>query len=262
MQLPVLSDNPGIIIYKGPSAFNGEEIVVIVTGWRGSDNPKTGKTLQTWIIVPNQSPLEAHQEGNDKSVCGNCKHMYFGSCYVNLIQGPNQVWNTYQAGRYLYAKPEHLELFRDKVIRLGSYGEPAAVPIGIWDSLASVVKGWLGYTHTWRQKQFQAFKKYCMASCDTEQEARDAMFMGWKPFYVRDDEHDPIPDGFFSCPASKEENHRLTCTECMVCKGGEYRIGQAVPCIAFHGPSWKKAHFRKGMKMFKQKKAYRSAILY
>ena len=98
-----------------------------------------------------------------------------------------------------------------------------------------------------------------MASCDTESEVDLALSRGWKPFYVRR-EGAELPDGFFECPASKEQGKRLTCTDCMVCRGGDHREGQGVPSIVAHGPSWKRVYFERGIKAYKQKRAYANVV--
>ena len=47
------------------------------------------------------------------------------------------------------------------IIRLGSYGDPAAVPIEIWDNLCSVAANYTGYTHQWATCD-PNLKNYCM----------------------------------------------------------------------------------------------------
>ena len=47
---------PGVILYSGPSRIDNEPIVVIATF--DSDNEKTGKMIQTWIIRRDLSPLQ------------------------------------------------------------------------------------------------------------------------------------------------------------------------------------------------------------
>jgi hypothetical protein len=256
MQLTVLKDIKGLVIYDGPSMFDGERIIAIATGFQRSRNVKTGKgVIQIWIMRKDQLPLDAHVEGDDKSVCGDCIHRHLRSCYVNLGQGPYQVYLHWQAGSYTRATARHLDMFKGKTVRLGSYGDPAAIPVSIWRSICSVADSHLGYTHAWKQTQFEGVKDFCMASCDSEDEARLAMDKGWRPFYVRSDE-DELPQGMFECPASAAAGHRLTCSQCNVCKGGEHRDGQAVPSIVAHGPSWKKLFYKRGMKAKRQKKAY------
>lgn len=255
LSLPVVERATGVVLYEGPSRINGKPIVVVATD--KSDNEKTGDMVQVWILSAQKQPIAANKAGLDESVCGSCKHRHFRSCYVNLGRGPLQVYQTWEADKYPRVKLQHStsELFRDKYIRLGAYGDPAAVPVEVWDCITKVCAGWTGYTHQWKRRSAKPYRRYCMASCDTIEEARKAMRRRWKPFYVRQ-EGDPIPDGFFSCPASKEEGKRLTCQECRACKGGTWNRRQGLPTIVAHGSSWKMVYFHAGMKLMRNKEKY------
>jgi hypothetical protein len=257
MQLRVLNNVTGFVIYDGPSVLTGKSIIVIATGFKRVKNPKTGKMLQVWIMDKHTHPVEALWTGDDENVCGSCKHRHFRSCYVNVGQGPANVYKAWKRGTYLKATKKTLSLFQGKKIRLGAYGDPAAVPASIWKSICGVSAGWTAYTHAWKRQSAQEHKNFCMASCDTWDEAQEAMKRGWKPFYVRQPS-DPLPERFFECPASKEEDRRLNCSECLACRGGELRDGQACVSIVRHGPSWKARLFDIGIKAYTQKKEYRS----
>ena len=66
-------NNNGFILYEGPSTFDGEPIVVIITGYETpTSNRKTGDMLQSWIIKQGDYPSEAIKLGTDNSVCGTC----------------------------------------------------------------------------------------------------------------------------------------------------------------------------------------------
>jgi len=260
MQLKVLDKTQelGFVVYDGPSVFTGQSIIAIATGFQRVNNPKTGKMLQIWILDKNTPPLEALEEGSDENVCGSCKHRHFRSCYVNVANGPYQVYDSWRRGVYPKASAATLELFKDRLVRLGAYGDPGAVPVMVWDSILSVARGHTAYTHSWRRGGVQNHKKYCMASCDTLEEVEIALSRGWKPFYVRG-EGEEVPESFFTCPASKEAGKRLDCASCLACRGGTHRAGQGVPTIIRHGPSWKVKFYDRGMKLYRQKKAYRSS---
>lgn len=231
-----------MIIYKGPSMLDGKPIVAIATGLKlRSENQKTGDMVQVYIIPAGQSPLDSAKSGADKSVCGNCIHRpqdgKLGSCYVDLGKGPTAVYRAYSLGSYRpYDRSQHLDLFRGRKIRLGAYGDPAAVPIRIWREITSVADGWTGYSHQWRRQSAQPLKDFCMASCDSESDRVEAMRKGWRTFRVLRTGESLIA-GEFSCPASDEAGKRLECTQCMACSGGDNR--KASPAIVVHGLSWK-----------------------
>lgn len=255
MQLQVMKNAIGMVIYDGPSNFTGESIVAIATGFKRGKNPKTGKAIQIWILNKNTHPMEALESGDDNNVCHKCKHRSFRSCYVNTAQAPSQIWKSWKAGSYVKANRHMLPAFAGKFVRLGAYGDPASLPTNIWESICQVSSGHTGYTHSWKTCD-QSLKQFCMASCDTKEEAIEARKRGWKSFRVRDNEDDQLLPSEFVCPASEEAGKRLTCVECQACDGGEWNGKQGTPVIKRHGPSWKKAYFDKGMKAYKAKKKY------
>jgi hypothetical protein len=225
----------GVILYRGPSQLDGRPIVVVATGLaRKSHNPKTGGMVQTYILADGTDPVSAHQQGKDRAVCGSCPHLN-GTCYVNLVQGPLAVWKAYQAGSYPRLRREHLRLFRGRMLRLGTYGDPAAVPLSVWERLTPLVRNWTGYTHAWRTCE-RAYARYCMASVETPTQRQEALARRYRTFRVRLATQ-PLEPGEFVCPASEEAGKRLTCEECKACSGAKAGGRNATPAIVFHGPT-------------------------
>ena len=68
------------------------------------------------------------------------------------------------------------------MVRLGTYGDPAAVPASIWSDLVAYSDGHTGYTHQWRTSP--GLRGLCMASVDSEEEAIEAWALGWRTFRV------------------------------------------------------------------------------
>lgn len=228
----------GAVIYRGPSLIDGAPIVAIVTGLkRGSRNSKTGDMLQTWILREDVGPVEAAKSGLDHAVCGDCLHrpVNNGSCYVNLGQAPRNVWKAYQAGAYLPGPRAFLG--HNRFIRLGSYGDPAAVPLSVWRHLTAGAAGWNGYTHQWRTRP--DLQPYCMASVDSSAEAVEARNAGWRTFRVRESADLVYAGMEFVCPASAEAGHKTQCAECKAC-GGTSSKAKASPVIIAHGAKAKR----------------------
>jgi hypothetical protein len=146
----------GIVLYNGKSNFDGKPIVVIAT--LNCKNIKTGNMVQTWIIREDVNPLTAYVQGKDFSICGNCNHRKWRTCYVNKAQAVYNVYYAYKRGVYLTLNDNSINLIKDRELRIGSYGDPAAVPINVWKNLLSYASRWTGYTHQWRNKKFQAYK--------------------------------------------------------------------------------------------------------
>jgi hypothetical protein len=236
--------NPnGVVLYRGPSLINGQPVVCIATGLvRKSRNRTTGPFVQTWILPDgDDSPLAALRSGGDAAVCGDCPHRplilpngrrVLGSCYLNVGQAPLAIWQADRRGNYPRFGPrQHLDLFRGRWIRLGSYGDPAAVPLAVWDQVCAVVAGWTGSTHQFRTCD-RGYTRYCMASCETIADRRFALRLGYRTFRVRLPEQ-PLDAGEFVCPASDEGGNRLTCAECRACSGAK-GTDNASPCIIVH----------------------------
>lgn len=226
----------GYIIYRGPSLLDGKPIVVVaITG--ESKNGKTGNLVQTYIMADNgKSPVESARLWDDVSVCGDCKHRRGtgGSCYVNLGQGARSVMDGIMRGIYPLDDGYMVAaaVFNRKV-RLGTYGDPAAVPAWVWEGLLHTAAGHTGYTHQWASGKAEHVKRWCMASVDTLGETVRAQAAGWRTFRVK------APDALAAfarempCPASEEQGKRLTCEDCMACSGGDSK--KASVTIIVHG---------------------------
>lgn len=218
----------GFIFYKGPSRIDRKPIVAIATGLvRPSHNPKTGPMIQTWILREDVAPLQAASAGDDVSVCGGCQHRPAnnGSCYVSLFQGPRAVYAAYKSGGYPTPNTwEVAEGLRGKLLRMGSYGDPVAVPLDLWQTLAGLSRGHTGYTHQWRSERLAGgYKKLLQASVDSEEEYQIATRRGWSTFRVRK-ATDEVLAGEVQCPASEEAGKLTTCAECRMCDGASGKL--------------------------------------
>ena len=224
------------VIYRGPSMIDGSPIVCVATYTKS--NSKTGAMLQTYILHADISPIDAIRAGTDAAVCGDCKHrgepgIYSTrSCYVNIGQGPTVVWRAMRRGSYAFAQPHLIGMGR--MIRLGTYGDPAAVPDAVWANLLEFSEGHTGYTHQWRGERFAHLSRYCMASVDTPAEAIDARAAGWRTFRVRVNGTDPAMPYEFACPASTEMGAKTTCQACKACNGND-TARRGNPMIIAHG---------------------------
>ena len=237
----MLSNITGFVFYRGPSMLDGAPIVAIATGLgKASRNSKTGHLIQTWIIRADQSPIEAINSGSDASICGDCQHRgavvdgrnVNRSCYVTVFQAPLSVYKTLQRGRYPELAPHTgAELLRDATVRLGAYGDPAAVPFHVWQALLAFAGSHTGYTHQWRH--YPELAAYCMASCDTAVERAQSKLLGWRTFRVRM-AGDAVQAREVVCPASKEAGARTNCAACRAC-GGHTAKAKADIVIIAHG---------------------------
>jgi hypothetical protein len=227
----------GFILYEGPSALDGAPIVVIVTGLKKkSRNEKTGDMVTTWIMRSDVAPVDALASGDDASVCGMCPHRpaLGGVCYVTVWQAPRQIYKSYREGIYpRVTLAQAADAVAGRLVRLGSYGDPAAAPVAIWEALTSKAEGWTGYTHQWRTAP-DAFKRLTMASADSVAEGFTARAAGWRTFRIRDASEPVAPKLEFICPASNEAGKKTDCASCKACMGTDSKA-KASPVIIVHG---------------------------
>ena len=256
----------GAVIYRGPSNLDGEPIVAILTGLKtASTNRKTGAMLQTYILPDREkgSPVTWVIEGADRSVCGRCPHRrqlacYCGwagfpeervldrcpecgaddlesvrTCYVNLGKGPNLVAGAFRRGRYHDARDPRAiaRLASGRGVRLGTYGDPAAVPTWVWEALVSSASYHTGYTHQFGTEGFDStLLGLCMRSADS---LDDAAKDDSRTFLVRPIGA-PLPEGYADCPSIRG----VQCADCRLCGGGSVEARSI--SIEAHGPTGKR----------------------
>ena len=235
------------IIYNGPSLLDNQPIIVVAI--ISSNNIKTGNMIQTHILREDVDPMQASKTGKDYSICGDCIHRGTATdnpdkktaqgrtCYVNIGQGPNQVFKAFKAGKYPTATPEQIQaLGAGRMIRLGTYGDPAAVPATVWDNLLKNSTGHTGYTH---QHNKSPDYSRLMYSADNAQDAQNAHAKGYRTFRVipvkqwQDHGKNCILSNEILCPASKENDKGITCSQCKLCTGSQSK-GKSIAIIA-HG---------------------------
>ena len=236
------------VIYRGPSMLDGSPIMAIVTGLDSDPrNAKTGDMLQIWILRSDVAPLDAVRTGQDAAICGDCPsrgRVVDGrnvgrSCYVTVMHSPRNLFASEARGIYRdMSRDEAAAAFAGRKVRLGAYGDPAALPIALLDAVLCDVEAVTGYTHQWRR--FPELATYCMASCDLPSDRAAAAMLGFRTFRVRL-ASDPLLSREVVCPASNEAGHKTICSACLAC-GGHSSKARADVAIVAHGSPAK--HYR------------------
>lgn len=237
----------GFIAYEGPSLIDGKPIVVIVNKIDdGSDNAKTGAIVQSFIIRSDVAPTDALKTGADVSICGQCPHRPLlakqngeAPCYVQVGKSVQSVYHAYKRGRYTRADAATIaRALAGKIVRLGTYGDPAAAPVTMWAQITRYAAGRRGYTHQWARPDFdaQAWAPLVMASADNVDEAARANLLGMRVFRVSIGVD--VQAGEAMCPASAEAGRRATCAKCTLCSGTSIQARDIV--IADHAVGHKR----------------------
>ena len=237
----------GVILWEGASRIDGAPLVLLGTGrddfrkgrkGKGSANGKTGAMLQTWILRADVAPHHARAAALDVSICGGCPHAgrivpdasspsgrrrEDVTCYVAAWQGPRATWASYANG-----DAERADSAADReawgaghMVRLGSYGDPMAIPYHVWVDVLSLSVGRTGYTHQWRSARLRGedpWHTIVMASCDSPRDVSDASALGFGTFHVVP-VGSPLPARERLCPASEEAGRVTTCEDCGACDG-------------------------------------------
>lgn len=234
----------GYIAYEGPSVIDGSPIVVIVNKIDGSDNVKTGAIVQTFILRSDISPIDALNTGADVSICGDCGHRPYliktgesdePPCYVNVGRSVRAVFDAYKRGRYVKADAATIaRALSDKIVRLGTYGDPFAAPVAMWLKILRYAAGHRGYTHQWQRPDFdvQAWAPLVMASADNIDEAARANLLGMRVFRVSVGVD--VQAGEASCPASREAG-----AKCTLCSGTSIQARDIVIADHATGHAWR-----------------------
>ncbi len=215
-----------VILWQGLSLIDGKTpVVCIMTGLDSkSANRKTGAMVQTYIIRSDMEPVEAVKLREDVGICGGCVHRKQENgrrtCYVNLGQGPRSVFDAFRRGRYPVVSLEEAgRAVAGKFVRFGTYGDPAAVPVEIWQTLAASASGRTGYTHQWRNRKFSALAPLMQASCETAQDVERAHILGFLGTFRVVPLGGEIPTNALHCPASEEMGKSVQCIDCRACNG-------------------------------------------
>lgn len=208
------------IIWQGVSALDGVTPIQVLLV-PDSGNAKTGPMWQAYIVRADMTPLAAIKARDTRATCGSCP-LQQGGCYAERMQGLISLGRTMEGRGYPVMALEDAasELARSgSALRIGAYGDPAAVPVSVWATLAASATGWTGYTHQWRACAPE-LQRFVMASCDSADDADDAQALGWRTFRVRQVSADvePTRANEVVCPASHERDV-TTCENCRLCDG-------------------------------------------
>lgn len=230
-------------VYRGPSMLDGAPIRAILT--RGSTNTKTGDMSQLHILVDDVAPHVATKTGADASVCGDCpqRPVNGGGCYVTVFQGPRAAWQASHGrpvdleGAAMFLRGKADKSKRRAVLRLGAYGDPAALPEYVVATLCAAVDGRAtGYTHQWRRADCAWVQRYCMASTETMRDTLIAWNRGWRTFRVG------APGQVVNAPGKEitcvNTTKGIDCADCGLCFGA--LVAKSIT-IEAHGAKTKRA---------------------
>jgi hypothetical protein len=226
------------VIYEGQSTTTDKQIVVLTT--ENSKNKKTGQMLQVFYLLKDTDPNQAfkaarHQEKSEaQTVCGGCKHLVQGTCYVLWHQAPLSTWRRYKRGGH-----NGEQYNRYLPVRLGAAGNPNSAPYEVSFDLVKNAPSHTGYTHQFLTCD-PRFSKILMASVESKAEAKAAHKLGWRTFRtVEMGKTDDLLPNEIVCPATQKKwdgTPKTDCATCGLCSGTEGR-GKVSIVVEVHGKS-------------------------
>jgi len=113
------------VIYKGASALNGAPVRAILT--EDSENDKTGRMAQLFILPDAEAPHNAQRTGGDASVC-ECALSGPRLVADATLYLPRSAFNLEGNGKQGRCRRGRDVRELDPSVRLGAYGDPAALP--------------------------------------------------------------------------------------------------------------------------------------
>lgn len=205
--------NSAVIIYN--------TVVLVLTNIRGgSRNAKTGDMVQSWVF--DRTKLTAKVFG---AKCEECPMV--AQCYVMKgTQAHNSVRRaTLKALGLLSGNTSYkvttlqqvLPMLSGRPLRLGSYGDPSAIPLDDLRALVSAADGHTGYTHFWRSSD-PAYAQFLMASVEDLPSEMLAQSLGYRTYRVlrKTESQHEVSERSILC---LEKSAGLSCADCLVCSG-------------------------------------------
>tara|TARA_R100000049_G_C1949732_1_gene96704 strand:- start:530 stop:1207 length:678 start_codon:yes stop_codon:yes gene_type:complete len=205
------------IFWRGPSPYDGAPLIAGVTGVDLSNlsrNRKTGAMAQVWILREDMPPVEAHRQNLDGSTCGDCSLRWnnSGGCYVTVCHMTPMWRKLVNEGVEITPRQLGNKCQKNHVpIRLGAFGDPANVPLQVWEELGVQPKG-SGYTHQWEWADVQ-FAELVMASVETLEKKEEANAKGYRTFRILLKAADVAADEVL-CPNYTRGTQCRTCGLC------------------------------------------------
>lgn len=227
------------IIYHGPAMLPYKGTVTAVA-FESCDNPKTGHCIAV-AILPGKGvdAMAARGKGRDLACCGGCVFRSIasggnGGCYVSPLALMGYAGAASSA--WTAADPYAMPACPSLPMRLGAYGDPAAIPLDAFHRLMAWHTGmaW-GYTHGWKHPNAQHLRTVCMASVETPQGQADAQAKGWRVYRIIPTAGDRKATGLPLCESAKG----VACVDCGQCSGLSGSKGGRA--IVVHGVSIKRA---------------------
>jgi hypothetical protein len=204
-----------------PSAYVVEydSFYLAFTKFNGSGNRKTGDMIQTYMLDKERLISEPKTFGAKCEACPMLKKCYVSRDKLSVRKAIVKLTKGESTSYAFATLDDVLPLLSGRLIRLGTYGDPSAIPLDDLARICDAAKGHTGYTHFWREIDAD-YSAYLMASCETLSDELLANGLGYRAFRVLLDDQETHETSAKSVQCLNASVN-LTCAECLLCSGSQ-----------------------------------------
>lgn len=192
---------------------------LVFTALNGSTNRKTGDMVQTYLLDRDTLTSEPKVFGAKCSACPMVNKCYVSRDKMSVRRALTKLLGDERTSYAHAALADVLPLLSGRKVRLGTYGDPSALPLSDLKAVVNSAQGHTGYTHFWREIDTD-YSRYLMASVEDSSAELLAQGLGYRTFRVitKETTERAVSSVAVECLNSSAG---LTCAECLLCSGTE-----------------------------------------
>lgn len=202
---------PSALVVTYPSFY------LVFTALNGSSNRKTGDMIQTYLLDRETLTSEPSVFGAKCSACPMVNKCYVSRDKMSVRSALARLLGEERTSYAHATLADVLPLLRGRKVRLGTYGDPSALPLADLKAIVNSAQGHTGYTHFWREIDTE-YSAYLMASVEDSSAELLAQGLGYRSFRVITQEttERDVSSVAVECLNSSVG---LTCADCLLCSG-------------------------------------------
>jgi len=204
---------PSALVVTYPSFY------LVFTALSGSSNRKTGDMVQTYLLDRETLTSEPKVFGAKCVECPMVNKCYVSRDKMSVRKALARLLGEERTSYAHATLDQVLPLLSGRKVRLGTYGDPSALPLDDLKAIVSACEGHTGYTHFWASIDTE-YSAHLMASVEDATGELLAQGLGYRTFRVitKEDTERSVSSVAVEC---LNTSSGLTCAECLLCSGTE-----------------------------------------